>query len=90
MCHQPEDDYSVDTGAFFMDCNTNKRSLTLDLKQPDAVEVVFELLPSFDVVTSNFAPTAMAGWDSTTTPSARSGRTSSSRASPSWGTAAPA
>ena len=60
--HQPEDDYSVDTGAFFMDCNTNKRSLTLDLKQPDAVEVVFELLPSFDVVTSNFAPTAMAGW----------------------------
>ena len=60
--HQPEQDYTLDTGAFFMDCNTNKRSITLDLHQPEAVELVKALLPSFDVVTSNFAPDAMAGW----------------------------
>ena len=60
--HQPEKHYSIDTGAFFMDCNTNKRSLTLDLHHAEAVALVKELLPSFDIVTSNFAPNAMAGW----------------------------
>jgi benzylsuccinate CoA-transferase BbsF subunit len=60
--HHPAENFSIDTGAFFQDCNTNKRSLTLDLHHPEAVALVKELLPRFDVVASNFAPTAMTGW----------------------------
>ncbi len=43
-------------GPFFLAMNRNKRSLTLDLKNPKAKEVVFRLLKEVDVVVSNYRP----------------------------------
>lgn len=42
--------------AFFMAGNRNKRSLAIDLKHPDAKEVIFRLVKQADVVVQNFRP----------------------------------
>jgi crotonobetainyl-CoA:carnitine CoA-transferase CaiB-like acyl-CoA transferase len=41
-------------GKYFQSLNRGKRSLTLDLAQPAAREVVHRLVPHFDVVLSNY------------------------------------
>lgn len=41
---------------YFASVNRNKRSLTLDLKKPKALEVVHELAKTSDVVLENFIP----------------------------------
>ncbi len=41
-------------GATFLRNNLNKRSLTIDLKQPAGVALLLELAPRFDVVCENF------------------------------------
>jgi succinate--hydroxymethylglutarate CoA-transferase len=41
---------------YFASVNRNKRSITLDLKQPAALEVVYELAKTSDVVLENFVP----------------------------------
>ena len=56
--HPPEG-FTIDTGAFFNDTNTDKRSITLNLHAPGALELIREALPRFDIVTNNFAPGAM-------------------------------
>ena len=38
----------------FLAVNGNKRSITLDLRRPEAVEIVMRLIPSADVVWENF------------------------------------
>ena len=38
----------------FMAMNLNKKSLTLNLKQPDAIEIISRLMPDIDVVVENF------------------------------------
>jgi CoA:oxalate CoA-transferase len=43
----------------FMSCNLGKRSLTLDLKAPQAREIVTRLVESADVVAENFRPGVM-------------------------------
>jgi len=55
----PPQGFTIDTGAFFNDTNTDKRSLTLNLHHPKTRELVLEMLPHFDLVTNNFAPGAM-------------------------------
>jgi formyl-CoA transferase len=40
----------------------NKRSLALDLKQPEAQEIVRQLVQGADVLIENFRPGAMEGW----------------------------
>jgi crotonobetainyl-CoA:carnitine CoA-transferase CaiB-like acyl-CoA transferase len=44
---------------FFLSMNRNKRSLTLDLKHPEARRIVDELIPKVDVVVENFRPGVM-------------------------------
>ena len=39
--------------------NGNKRSITMDLKQPKALEVIKRLVPKVDVVMENFRPGVM-------------------------------
>ena len=43
----------------FLAVNANKRSLTLDLRKPAAIEVIKRLVPTADVVWENFRPGVM-------------------------------
>ena len=45
--------------SYFVWLNRNKRSLTLDVKQPDALEVLHRLLATADVFVQNFGPGAV-------------------------------
>jgi formyl-CoA transferase len=46
--------------AYFLSINRNKRSLTLNFKEPQAVEVFLKLVEQSDVVVENFTPGVMA------------------------------
>jgi len=46
--------------AYFLSVNRNKESVTLDLKSPDAAEIVEKLLSKADVLVENFRPGTMA------------------------------
>jgi crotonobetainyl-CoA:carnitine CoA-transferase CaiB-like acyl-CoA transferase len=48
-----------DVSAFFLCANRNKRSLAIDLKHPDAREVIYRLIERADVVVENFRPGVM-------------------------------
>jgi crotonobetainyl-CoA:carnitine CoA-transferase CaiB-like acyl-CoA transferase len=47
-------------GCGFLHVNRNKRSIALDLKNPDAVKILFRLAASSDVMICNVRPQAMA------------------------------
>ncbi len=57
--------------GFFAALNRNKRSLAVDLKQPDGIALVRRLLGEADVLVENFRPGAMdrlgLGWDAVST-----------------------
>lgn len=40
--------------TYFNSMNRNKRSVTLDLQSPDAIQIIYDMLDQFDVVISNF------------------------------------
>jgi crotonobetainyl-CoA:carnitine CoA-transferase CaiB-like acyl-CoA transferase len=46
--------------AFFSQLNCGKKCLALDLKRPAAVEIVKQLVHTYDVVVENFSPGVMA------------------------------
>ena len=54
-------------GAYFQSINRGKRSISIDLKQPEERDRLLALLPDFDVVVENFTPSVMErlglGWD---------------------------
>lgn len=47
-------------GHLYMNLNRGKRSVVLDLKQPEGLEVIKRLLPQMDVLIYNVRPAAMA------------------------------
>lgn len=49
----------VNRSGYFADRNSSKRSLTIDMKHPDAREHMLKLLAQVDVVTNNFTPGVM-------------------------------
>ena len=49
-----EDDTDKFFGGYFASINRNKRGIVLDLKQPDDVETLMELLADADVIVENF------------------------------------
>ena len=53
-------DFINGESTYFMSISRNKRSVTLDLKQPDAREVLRKLIERSDVLAENFRPGAMA------------------------------
>ena len=48
--------------AYFLCVNRNKRSITLDLKTPDGIELLRRLALRADVLMENFRPGTLAGW----------------------------
>ncbi|MFC1816662.1 CaiB/BaiF CoA transferase family protein [Thermodesulfobacteriota bacterium] len=53
---------SLNQGNMFNRYGTNKLSLTLDLKNPGAIELVKRLVAVSDIVMDNFAPQVMEKW----------------------------
>ena len=49
----------VNRSGYFADRNSSKRSLTIDMKHPEAREQILRLLAQVDVVTNNFTPGVM-------------------------------
>jgi len=45
---------------YFISCNRNKKSLTLDLKKPDGIQILKKLIARSDVLIENF----IAKWKS--------------------------
>ena len=45
--------------AFFLVCNRGKRSIALDLQQPEGLEIALELATDVDLVVENFRPGVM-------------------------------
>ncbi len=52
--------YQGEESAYFLSVNRNKKSLTLDMKQDAAKEVLWKLVESTDVIVENFRPGAAA------------------------------
>jgi benzylsuccinate CoA-transferase BbsF subunit len=46
----------------FNDCNTNKLSVSLDLNQPEAIDLAKQLVSKSDIVTNNFTGDRMNRW----------------------------
>jgi crotonobetainyl-CoA:carnitine CoA-transferase CaiB-like acyl-CoA transferase len=53
---RPTDEHWMEWGAVFYGVNANKRSLTLDLRQPSDQDKAMALVAWADVVTENFSP----------------------------------
>ncbi|NKY43810.1 CaiB/BaiF CoA-transferase family protein [Nocardia cerradoensis] len=53
----PHDD--PDTSGYFNDVNRNKRSITLDTRTPEGLEVLADLIAASDVVIENFSSSVM-------------------------------
>jgi crotonobetainyl-CoA:carnitine CoA-transferase CaiB-like acyl-CoA transferase len=62
-----QDPQFYEKSALFHACNLGKRGITLDLGQPDGLELARRLIARADVVTENFTPQVMErfglGWD---------------------------
>jgi len=52
----------VNTSAYFSAWNRNKRSITLDLSNPEARELFLKLTAISDIVIENFSSRVMANW----------------------------
>ena len=54
-------DGSVNRSGYFADRNSNKRSVTVNLKHPDAARLILRLVAGSDIVASNFTPGTLDG-----------------------------
>ncbi|MDA1003392.1 MAG: CoA transferase [Chloroflexi bacterium] len=59
---QPPEGAIADSNGVFNDCNTNKRSISLNLSTPRGVELAKEIVRRSDVVTNNFTGDRMERW----------------------------
>lgn len=49
----------INRSGYFADRNTSKRSMALDMKQPEALAIATKLIKSSDIVANNFTPGVM-------------------------------
>jgi benzylsuccinate CoA-transferase BbsF subunit len=53
---------SINTNGVFNDCNTNKKSITVNLGTRDGIALIKDLVCCSDVVSANFTPDRMDRW----------------------------
>ncbi len=53
---------TIESGAWYLSINRNKKCITLDLRQPEGQQIFRELAKQADIVVENFTPGVMAGW----------------------------
>ena len=56
------DEPHLEGSGLFLHLNTNKKSLTVDLKMEAGRKVVLDLVREADILVENFAPGTMASW----------------------------
>ena len=54
--------HALNTQGLYNSVNLNKREITLDLRQERGRELLWQLLPRFDILADNFRPTVMPSW----------------------------
>ena len=54
--------HAANTQGLYNSVNLNKRELTLDLRTERGMELLWELLPRFDIIADNFRPTVLPRW----------------------------
>jgi benzylsuccinate CoA-transferase BbsF subunit len=59
---RPDSNTSLNIAGVFNDANTSKLSISLDMRTPQAREIVTRLIASSDIVTNNFSGEAMDRW----------------------------
>ncbi len=52
----------LNTNGMYNTVNLNKRAITLDVSQPEGMEIFWELIPNFDILADNFSPHVMTKW----------------------------
>ena len=56
----PDNEFDLDASGYFVEWNRNKRSLRLNLREPEDVEIARRVAATCDAVVENFAPGVMA------------------------------
>jgi crotonobetainyl-CoA:carnitine CoA-transferase CaiB-like acyl-CoA transferase len=59
---QPGEGAGIDTNGVFNDCNTNKKSLRLNVNHPRGLEVAKDLIRRSDIVLNNYTADRMPRW----------------------------
>jgi crotonobetainyl-CoA:carnitine CoA-transferase CaiB-like acyl-CoA transferase len=54
--------HALNTQGLYNSVNLNKREITLDLRHERGKEILWQLLPRFDILADNFRPTVMPSW----------------------------
>ena len=54
--------HALNTQGLYNSVNLNKREITLDLRQERGREILWQLLPRFDILADNFRPNVLPSW----------------------------
>ena len=54
--------HPLNTQGLYNSVNLHKREVTIDLKHPRGLAILWRLLPRFDIVVDNFRPAVMPSW----------------------------
>lgn len=52
----------LNTNGMYNTVNLNKRAITLDVAQPEGMDIFWRLIPRFDILADNFSPHVMTKW----------------------------
>lgn len=52
----------LNTNGMYNTVNLNKRAITLDVSQPEGMDIFWRLIPKFDILADNFSPHVMTKW----------------------------
>ena len=62
MYRSDTDEKNLNNGAFFSNLNVGKKSLTINVKDPDGLQVIKDVIAQVDAVTESFSASVMERW----------------------------